>query len=240
MNTTANQPTIITIPADPTKRAVCGKDKYHQARVAAYCRVSTEEEEQQSSYEAQMSYYTDKIKKNPNWQLAGIFADEGITGTSTKKRIEFLKMIKQCEKGNVDIILTKSLSRFARNTVDALQYIRKLRSINVTVIFEKESIDTSQMTDEIIITTMSMFAQAESESISKNVSWGIRNRFKNGHVPYRYPLLGYRKGEDGKPVIFEDEAITVRMIYRLYLDGNSIVQIKKQLDSSDIPRRRQF
>lgn len=234
MNETANKPNIITIPADPSKLVVCGKDKYHQARVAAYCRVSTEEEEQLSSYEAQMSYYSDKIQKNPNWEIAGIYADEGISGTSTKKRVDFLKMIKQCEKGKIDIILTKSISRFARNTVDTLQYIRKLRAINVSVIFEKESIDTSKMTDEIIITTMSMFAQAESESISKNVSWGIRNRFKNGHVAYRYPILGYRKGEDGKPVIYDEEATIVRMIYRLYLDGNSIVQIKKQLDTSKI------
>ncbi len=201
-------------------------------KVAAYCRVSTDQEEQESSYEAQISYYTDKIGKNSEWQMAGIFADEGITGTQAKKRPEFLKMIKLCRQRKIDLILTKSLSRFARNTVDSLNYIRELKALGIAIIFEKENINTLQTDTEMMLTIMSCFAQAESESISKNVSWGVRQSFKNGNVPMQYTrLLGYKKGADGLPEIVPDEAEIVREIFRRYLDGASMEQIADHLNN---------
>ena len=201
-------------------------------KVAAYCRVSTDQEEQESSYEAQISYYTDKIRNNSDWQMAGIFADEGITGTQAKKRPEFLKMIQKCRQRKIDLILTKSLSRFARNTVDSLNYIRELKSLGVAVIFEKENLNTLETDTEMILTIMSCFAQAESESISKNVSWGVRQSFKNGKVPMQYArLLGYRKGADGQPEIVPDEAEIVKEIYRDYLDGMSLDLIAEKLNA---------
>ena len=151
-------------------------------RVAAYCRVSTEQEEQQSSYAAQIAYYTDKISQNKDWELAGIFADEGITGTSTKKRDEFLKLMALCEKGKIDMVLTKSVSRFSRNTLDAITYIRKLKAKGIPVIFEKEGINTMQMASEMALCFLSGFAQAESESISRNVTWGKRQKIGRAHV----------------------------------------------------------
>ena len=154
-------------------------------RVAAYCRVSTEQEEQQSSYAAQIAYYTEKINKNKDWELAGIFADEGITGTSAKKRTEFLKLMALCEKGKVDMVLTKSVSRFSRNTLDAIGYIRKLKAKGIPIIFEKEGINTMEMASEMALCFLSGFAQAESESISRNVTWGKRQSFKNGKVPFQ-------------------------------------------------------
>lgn len=144
----------------------------HQLRVAAYCRVSTDDEEQLTSYEAQKTYYTDLIMKNPKWTMAGIFADEGITGTSARKRPGFLRMIRWCKQGKIDLILVKSISRFARNTVDCLNYIRVLKEHHIAVIFEKENINTMETGSEMLIT--GAFAQAESESISANVRWGKR------------------------------------------------------------------
>lgn len=164
--------------------------------------------------------------------MAGIFADEGITGTQAKKRPEFLKMIRLCRQRKIDIILTKSLSRFARNTVDSLKYIRELKELGIAVISEKENINTLTAESEMLITIMSCFAQAESESISKNVSWGVRQSFKNGNVPIKYKtLLGYKKGADGLPEIVPEEAEIVRLIYRSYLDGMSLKQIADTLNS---------
>lgn len=201
-------------------------------KVAAYCRVSTGQEEQESSYEAQISYYTEKINGNSEWQMAGIFADEGITGTQAKKRPEFLKMIRLCRQGKIDMILTKSLSRFARNTVDSLKYIRDLKALGIAVVFEKENINTLETDTEMMLTIMSCFAQAESESISKNVSWGIRQSFKNGNVPMQYArLLGYRKGADGNAEIVPEEAEIVKEIYRFYLDGMSMNLIADRLNA---------
>ena len=219
---------IVVIPAksqeEIKKAAKCLK-------VAAYCRVSTDEEEQKNSYQAQIEYYTDKINKNPEWQMAGIFADEGITGTQAKKRPEFLKMIRLCRQGKIDMILTKSFSRFARNTVDSLDYIRELRTLGIAVISEKENINTLTAESEMLITIMSCFAQAESESISKNVSWGVRQSFKNGNVPIQYAkLLGYKKGENGLPEIIPEEAEIVKEIFRSYLDGMSLRQIADSLN----------
>lgn len=226
-----NKPKIIVIPAK-NRDEICRKTRL---KVAAYCRVSNDQEEQESSYEAQISYYTEKIKNNSEWALAGIFADEGITGTHAKKSPEFLKMIGLCRQRKIDLILTKSLSRFARNTVDSLGYIRELRALGIAVIFEKENINTLTAESEMLITIMSCFAQAESESISKNVSWGVRQSFKNGNVPMQYArLLGYRKGYDGNAEIIPEEAEVVKEIYRCYLDGMSLNLIAKRLNDKSL------
>lgn len=177
---------IVVIPAKPREEI---RKASKLLRAAAYCRVSTDDEEQKTSYEAQIGYYTEKINQNPEWQMAGIFADEGISGTQAKKRPEFLKMIRLCRQRKIDIILTKSLSRFARNTVDSLKYIRELKELGIAVISEKENINTLTAESEMLITIMSCFAQAESESISKNVSWGVRQSFKNGNVPDRKSVV---------------------------------------------------
>ncbi len=220
---------IVVIPAKPREEI---RKASKLLRAAAYCRVSTDDEEQKTSYEAQIGYYTEKINQNPEWQMAGIFADEGISGTQAKKRPEFLKMIRLCRQRKIDIILTKSLSRFARNTVDSLKYIRELKELGIAVISEKENINTLTAESEMLITIMSCFAQAESESISKNVSWGVRQSFKNGNVPIKYKtLLGYKKGADGLPEIVPEEAEIVRLIYRSYLDGMSLKQIADTLNS---------
>ena len=152
-------------------------------KVAAYCRVSTEQENQQNSYATQISYYTDYITRNPDWQLVGIYADEGISGTRTKNRTQFNKMIRAARRKKIDLILCKSISRFARNTVDCLDYVRELKALGVTVIFEKENINTSSMSSEFAISLYASFAQAESESISKNVTWGIEKAYREGNIP---------------------------------------------------------
>lgn len=223
---------IVMIPAKPREEI---RQTSKLLRAAAYCRVSTDDEEQKTSYEAQIGYYTEKINQNPEWQMAGIFADEGSSGTQAKKRPEFLKMIRLCRQRKIDIILTKSLSRFARNTVDSLKYIRELRELGIAVISEKENINTLTAESEMLITIMSCFAQAESESISKNVSWGVRQSFKNGNVPMQYArLLGYRKGKNDAPEIVPDEAEVVREIYRCYLDGMSMNLIADRLNAKGL------
>lgn len=218
-------PNIRIIPAKPQMTE--NKDKYHQLRVAAYCRVSTEQEEQQNSYQVQIAYYTDLINRKKEWTLAGIFADEGISGTQARKRPEFLKMIRLCKKQKIDLVITKSISRFARNTVDCLEYVRQLKDLGIGVIFEKENINTLTMTSEFMIALYGSFAQAESESISKNVSWGKQKAYAEGKVSFQYSkLLGYKKGADGKPEIVPEEAETVKMIFELFLDGYSLTSIK--------------
>ena len=202
------------------------RDKYHQLRVAAYCRVSTEVEEQQNSYQVQIAYYTDLINKKKEWTLAGIFADEGISGTQTKKRTKFNRMIRMCRNKKIDLVITKSISRFARNTVDCLEYVRQLKDLGIGVIFEKENINTLTMTSEFMIALYGSFAQAESESISKNVSWGKEKAYREGKVQFQYKhLLGYKKGADGKPEIIPEEAETVKLIYTMFLDGHSMKNI---------------
>ena len=223
-------PNVTIIPAKV--QTAENRDKYHQLRVAAYCRVSTEQEEQQNSYQVQIAYYTDLINRKKEWTLAGIFADEGISGTQTKKRTEFNRMIRMCKNKKIDLVITKSISRFARNTVDCLEYVRQLKDLGIGVIFEKESINTLTMTSEFMIALYGSFAQAESESISKNVSWGKEKAYREGRVTFQYKhLLGYRKGADGKPEIVPEEAEIVRLIYRLFLDGYSMRNIKKFLES---------
>lgn len=205
-------------------------------RVAAYCRVSTDSEEQLNSYEAQKTYYTQKIEENPDWEMAGIFADEGLSGTSLKKRAEFNRMIAACKRGRIDLILTKSSSRFARNTVDCLKVIRVLKARGIGVIFEKENINTLTETSEFLITLFSGFSQAESESLSENVRWGMKQSMLEGKVVFHYDkMLGYRKGEDGEPEIVPEEAKTVRMIYARYLEGRSLGDIQRELTEKEIP-----
>lgn len=212
--------------------------KYKQTRVAAYCRVSTDHEEQANSYKVQIDYYTNLINSNPEWTMAGIYADEGISGTQTKNRKEFNKMIRKCRQKKIDLVLCKSISRFARNTVDCLEYIRELRLLGIGVIFEKENINTLAMNSEFIISLYGSFAQAESESISKNVSWGIEKSFKEGKVKYVMDkTLGYRMGEDGKPYIIEEEAEIVRRIYRMFLDGLSMQRIADIMQEECVARR---
>ena len=226
---------IHVIPA--TKQAAApGRASGRRQRVAAYCRVSTDSEEQLTSYTAQKAYYTQKIDENPDWEMAGIFADKGITGTSMKKRVEFKKMIAACKRGKIDLILTKSLSRFARNTVDSLEVVRMLRANGIGVIFEKENINTLTESSEFLLTLFSGFAQAESESISKNVIWGIQKSREAGNVPFQYQkLLGYQRGPDGQPEIVRSEAEVVKRIYRRYLDGCSLAQIKRELEADGVP-----
>lgn len=236
MEQTTLERTVRHIPATRPRPTAGGPRRNGRQRVAAYCRVSTNSEEQLTSYTAQKAYYTEKIAATPEWQLAGIFADEGISGTSMKKRKEFNRMITACKHGGIDLILTKSASRFARNTVDCLEIVRMLKARGIGVIFEKENINTLTESSEFLITIHSSFAQAEIESMSKNITWGQRRRMADGKVTFNYKaLLGYRKGEDGQPEIVPEEADVVRRIYRRYLDGCSEGQIQRELTQDGIP-----
>ncbi len=204
-------------------------------KVAAYCRVSTLLEQQEGSYEAQVDYYTEKINSNPNWKCAGIFADDGKSATQTKKRDDFNAMIDACMAGKVDLVLTKSVSRFARNTVDALQFIRKLKEKNIPVIFEKEGVNTMESGGELLITILSSQAQEESRNISENTRWGLTRRFENGIISVNHKkFLGYTKDEDGNLVVVPEEAVIVKRIFREYLEGSSILQIAKELEADGI------
>ena len=205
-------------------------------KVAAYARVSTDTEEQISSYEAQVDYYTRYIKSKNNWEFIEVCTDEGISATNTKKRDGFNRMIKDALDKKIDLIVTKSVSRFARNTVDTLTTVRKLKEKGVEVYFEKENIYTLDSKGELLITIMSSLAQEESRSISENVTWGQRKRFADGKVSLPYKnFLGYEKGKDGVPKIIEKEAKTVRLIYRLFLEGKTISAITKHLTDNKIP-----
>lgn len=227
-------PNVVVIPANP--EAAKNRTAKRQLRVAAYCRVSTDDEEQLTSYEAQKAYYTDKIMTNPEWTMAGIFADEGISGTSTAKRKEFNRLIRSCRQGKVDVVMVKSISRFARNTLDCISYTRMLQALGIAVIFEKENINTLEMDSELLITMMGAFAQAESESMGANIRWGMREAMRQGKASIRYDnLYGYEKGEDGKPKIIPEQAEVVRRIYESYLAGQSLRMIKNALEQDGIP-----
>ena len=221
--------TVNIIPAKPKKtQTKDGSSK--PLRVAAYCRVSTDDEEQLTSYENQIQYYTELISANPNWEMAGIYADEGISGTNAKKRTEFLKLMALCRRGRVDLILTKSVSRFARNTVDCLNYARLLKSKGIGILFEKENINTLELSGELLLTFYSSFAQAESESISKNVALGHRMAMKAGKVYFQYKkLYGYRRGANDEPEIIPHEAQIIRQIFYKMLAGYSMQRIRDEL-----------
>ena len=225
---------ISVIPAMPAyDRTV--RPQMKALRVAAYCRVSTLMEQQESSYEAQVGYYTEKIKSNPNWKLAGIYADDGKSATSTRKRADFQAMIDDCMAGKIDIVITKSISRFARNTVDSLTHIRKLKEKNIAVYFEKEGINTLEGSGELLITILSSQAQEESRNISENCRWGIVRRFEDGKVIVNHSkFMGYTKDKDGNLIIVPEEAEVVRRIFRLFLEGNSSYRIKQILEADGI------
>ena len=228
------KPRVIIIPAKPELAQETAVKR--QLRVAAYCRVSTEEEEQASSYEAQCQYYTDKIMSNKEWTMAGIFADEGITGTSTKKRTEFLRMIRQCKQKKIDLILTKSIQRFARNTLDCINYTRILRQLGIGVLFEKENINSLPPDSEFMITMYGAMAQSESESISGNVKWGKKRAMEAGKVSIAYKnLYAYEKGTDGKPAPIPAQAEIVRELYTRYLAGASLRELKDWLEHGKQP-----
>lgn len=205
-------------------------------RVAAYCRVSTKQEEQLNSYENQYNFYTEKINSEPGWKMAGIFADKGITGTSVKKREEFNKLMQKCRHGKVDMIITKSIARFARNTLDCLKYTRELKALGVDVFFEEQGIHSTQPGAEFYITIYGCIAQSESENISANVKWGKAQSSKEGKVAFHYrSLIGYKKGADGKPEIDPEGAEIIKRIYRRFLEGASISIITNELNADKVP-----
>ena len=227
---------VTIIPAKLDRATFMPLDKPKKRRVAGYARVSTDSEEQLTSYEAQVSYYTDYIKKRADWEFVSVYTDEGISATNTKHRDGFNAMIADAWAGRIDLIVTKSVSRFARNTVDSLTTLRKLKEKGVEIYFEKENIYTLDSKGELMITIMSSLAQEESRSISENVTWGQRKRMADGKVTMPYGrFLGYRKGEDGLPEIVPEEAEVVRMIYRSFMDGLSYYKIAQLLMKRSIP-----
>ena len=208
---------------------------FEQLRVAAYCRVSTDYDEQASSYETQVAHYKELIQKEPTWEFAGIYADDGISGTNTKKREQFNQMIAACKAGKIDLIVTKSISRFARNTIDCLKYIRDLKAINVAIFFEKENINTMDAKGEVLITIMASLAQQESESLSQNVKMGIQYRYQQGKVFVNHNhFLGYTKDAQGNLVIEPEEAKVIKRIFYSYLNGMSMKQIADSLKADGI------
>ena len=227
--------TVTMIPARRRVGNTAKEEERPKLRVAAYCRVSTDSDEQATSYEAQVEHYTEFIKKNPEWEFAGIFADDGISGTNTKKREEFNRMIEECMSGRIDMVITKSISRFARNTLDCLKFIRQLKEKNIPVYFEKENINTMDAKGEVLLTIMASLAQQESQSLSQNVKLGIQYRYQQGHVQVNHNrFLGYTKDENGQLIIEEDEAKVVKRIYREYLEGASLKEIGKGLEADGI------
>ena len=227
---------VTVIPATINRFTSAAITETRKRRTAGYARVSTDNDDQQSSYIAQVDYYTNYIQEREDWEFVSVFTDEGISATSTAKRDGFKKMIEEALAGNIDLIVTKSVSRFARNTVDSLSTIRKLKEHGVEVYFQKEEIWTFDGKGELLITIMSSLAQEEARSISENVTWGKRKRFADGKVDVPFKrFLGYDRGEDGNLVINEDEAVTVRLIYQLFLDGATPFTIAKQLTNKGIP-----
>lgn len=234
VQTTQTPKRVVVIPPKP-EYSGDNRIDIRPKRVAAYCRVSTDKEQQEHSFETQKEMYTEMIMMKPNWQMAGIYADEGITGTIAKKRPDFMRMIEDCRKGKIDIIITKSVSRFSRNNLDCLLYVRELKELGIPIIFEKEGINTLQVSSELLITLFSGLSQAESESISMNVKIGKRQSLKNGNVPFCYKsFLGYKKGADGKPEIVPEEANIITRIYTEYLAGKSLNDIAKSLITDGI------
>ncbi len=227
---------VTVIPATLSQRTRKSTQTQNRRRVAGYARVSTDSEEQVTSYEAQVDYYTQYIKANPEWEFVRVYTDEGISGTNTKKREGFNQMVEDALAGRIDLIITKSVSRFARNTVDSLTTIRKLKASGTEVFFEKENIWTFDSKGELLLTIMSSLAQEESRSISENITWGKRKQFADGKVslPYKQ-FLGYRKGANGLPEIVPEEAEIVRLIYRMFMEGKSQSYIARYLMDNNIP-----
>ena len=225
--------TVLKIPAKFHPITHLPETKVQKRRVAAYARVSTDSEEQQTSYAAQVDRYTKYIQERADWEFVAVYTDEGISALNTKHRDGFNRMVADALDGKIDLIVTKSVSRFARNTVDSLTTVRKLKEKGVEVYFEKENINTATMNSEMILTVLSAFAQAESESISQNVARGKRMGYKHGKFAFPYGrIIGYRKGADGKPEIVPEQAEIIRLIFNSYLQGDSLQSIKAKLETA--------
>ena len=225
---------VTVIPAKP-RQELQGLEATAKMRVCAYARVSTDNEEQLSSYQAQVEHYTSYIKNNPIWEFSGIFADEGISGTNTKKRVEFNRMIEDCMAGKIDMVITKSISRFARNTLDTLKYVRQLKEKGVAIFFEKENVNTLDSKGEFLITLLGSLAQEESSNISQITRMGIAYRFQEGKVIVNHNrFLGYTKDENGELVIVPEEAEIIKRIYREFMAGKSDLKIAKGLEHDKI------
>lgn len=222
----------------PARAQLAGRqtEPERKIRLAAYCRVSSEQDEQLNSFENQVTYYQTYITTHPDYELAGIYADEGISGTSTKRRDEFNKMIADCEAGLIDMVITKSISRFARNTQDCLNYSRKLKDLGIGIKFEKENINTMDSTGELLFTILSSLAQDESRSISENCQWGIRSLFKRGiHHLNTNRFYGYDSDENGKLIINAEQAKVVKWIFESFMEGLNPDVIVKKLNEQEIP-----
>lgn len=229
-----NQRVVKMIPASFTKTSY--GSSFNKLKVAAYARVSTNKDEQEDSYERQVAHYTKYIKNHDEWQFAGIYADEGITGTRTDKRLEFQRMLTDCRNGKINKILVKSIARFARNTVDTLNTIRELKEIGVGIYFENENVDTLSPGGEVLITILAAMAEQESRTISTNVKWAYQKKFQNGDIQVNYKrFLGYTKDENHNFVIVPEQAEIVRRIYREYLYGYSTTNIAKRLTEDGCP-----
>lgn len=229
---TKKEKKVIVIPARENRDSENGQEK-KKRRVAAYARVSTNKESQQTSYKAQVQYYTDYIKKQTGWSFAGMYAEEGVTGTSTRKRMEFQRMIEDAVAGNIDLIITKSVSRFARNTLDLLRIVRHLKQLGVAVWFEEQNINSLTEEGELMLTLMASVAQAESESISENVKWAIRKAFQKGIGNTKRRTLGYHWVE-GTMTVIQEEAEIVERIFRDFLAGESQTKIAGKLTQEGV------
>ena len=222
-------PSVITIPAS-------GPVRTRKLRVAAYARVSSNSEDQLHSFAAQNAYYTELITGNPEWEFVDVYADEGITGTSAEKRDDFQRLLKDCRRGRIDKVLTKSTARFARNTSESLIAVRELRDLEVGVCFEEQGIDTAQMSGELLTAIFSMIAQKESEAISENIRWTYQKKMKKGSFITCKAPFGYRLVK-GELEIIEAEAQIIRLIFQRYLNGNSMEDIAKEITRYGIPTR---
>ena len=225
----AMAPRVITIPA-------ASQENTRKLRVAAYARVSSNSEDQKHSFAAQNAYYSKLITGNPDWELADIYADQGITGTSIDKRDDFLRMMEDCRKGRIDRILVKSSSRFARNTKESLEAVRELAALGVSVYFEEQNIDTAQVSGEVLIAMFAALAQRESEAISERMRWSYRTRIDKGRFSTNKAPFGYMLA-DGRLEINTEEAEVVKEIFDMSLQGESISDIAKRVSKMDIPTR---
>ena len=226
---------ITVIPAKKPQQTVISQAR-KKVRVAAYCRVSTDQDEQLSSYENQVRYYKEYIQQNLLYELVDIYADEGISGTNTKKRTEFNRLISDCRQGKLDRIIVKSISRFSRNTLDCLKYVRELKELGIGITFEKENIDSLDAKGEVLLTILSSLAQDESRSISENATWGIRKKFERGEIRVNTTkFVGYDKGENGNLIINEEQGKIIRRIFQDFLQGETPESIARSLKEEGVP-----
>ena len=226
---------ITVIPAQPKQAQQTGNGQPAKTRVAAYCRVSTDQEEQLNSYENQIRYYKSIEENHPEYELVGVYADEGISGTNTKKRVEFNRMIADCRARKIDRILTKSISRFARNTLDCLNYIRELQQLGVEIIFENENINTLDGQGEVLLTILSGLAQSTSQNISSNSKWGIHRRYEQGQYGMSTKrFLGYDQDEEGHLIVNPAQAKLVKKIYKEYMQGKTVDYIARMFAKNKV------